>query len=227
MLETPTARSDRRQRMWESRTSVPLTVVTLLFLVAFAWPILDPDIATRWARVCSMTMWITWFFLAVDFIVRLVLAPDRWAFLRRNPIDVAALLLPMLRPLRLLRLVTMLMALNRRARTTLRGQVAVYLTGSVVLLCFIAALAVLDAERGGPGPIQTFADALWWAAVTVTTVGYGDMYPVTTTGRFIAVGLMAGGIATVGVVTGSFASWLIDAVKAEREEISEAQNKAN
>lgn len=83
-----------------------------------------------------------------------------------------------------------------------------------------ASLVVLDAERCStpnatkPGSnISNFGDALWWSATTITTVGYGDHYPVTATGRFVAVGLMLGGVALLGVVTASIASWLIDRVR--------------
>jgi voltage-gated potassium channel len=86
-------------------------------------------------------------------------------------------------------------------------------------LPFCASLAVLDAERhAGGANITTFDDALWWSAVTVSTVGYGDKYPVTTDGRLVALGLMLGGIALIGVVTASFATWLIDRVRATEEE---------
>jgi voltage-gated potassium channel len=53
---------------------------------------------------------------------------------------------------------------------------------------------------------------MWWALTTITTVGYGDHYPVTTMGRFVAAGLMIGGIAVLGVVTASVASWLVEQV---------------
>jgi voltage-gated potassium channel len=59
---------------------------------------------------------------------------------------------------------------------------------------------------------------MWWACTTMTTVGYGDLYPVTTAGRFVGVGLMIGGIALLGTVTATFASWLLDAVRDEAEE---------
>ena len=62
----------------------------------------------------------------------------------------------------------------------------------------MAALGVLDAERASPDAnIVTFGDAIWWAFVTITTVGYGDYYPVTTPGRVVAVLLMAGGVAVL------------------------------
>ena len=62
---------------------------------------------------------------------------------------------------------------------------------------------------------------MWWSLATITTVGYGDMYPVTTEGRFIAAGLMFCGIGVLGVVTGSFASWLVERVEDIEEDIEE------
>jgi voltage-gated potassium channel len=91
-----------------------------------------------------------------------------------------------------------------------------------------AALAVLDAERHVHGSnITTFGNALWWAIVTVTTVGYGDHFPVSIEGRFIAAGLMIGGVALIGVVTASFAAWFINRVRAEEEEDIEEANRRN
>jgi voltage-gated potassium channel len=78
----------------------------------------------------------------------------------------------------------------------------------------LAAIAVLDVERDAEGAnITTFGDAVWWAATTVTTVGYGDRYPVTTEGRVIAVALMVAGIATVGAVMASIAAWMVAQVQ--------------
>ncbi len=213
-------------RRWDRALDAPLTISTVLFLIAYAWPILDVGLSEGWQRFCSVVVWGTWVLLCVDFVVRLVMSSDRGAFLRSNPIDLATVVLPLLRPLRLLRLVTLLSALNRYAGNSLRGKVGIYLVGSVVLLVFVGALAVLDAERGGEGSIQSFGDAIWWALATITTVGYGDIYPVTTVGRSVAVLLMFGGIATLGVVTASFASWLVQRVS-EIEESSQTATRAD
>ncbi len=75
------------------------------------------------------------------------------------------------------------------------------------MVLFVASLAVLEAERPNPqANITTFGDALWWAVTTVTTGGYGDHYPITTTGRLVAVGLMLAGITLLGILTASLAS---------------------
>jgi len=93
------------------------------------------------------------------------------------------------------------------------------------MVVFLAALAELDAERdAADATITTFGDALWWSLATVTTVGYGDAYPVTATGRLVAGGLMLAGIALLGVVTASLASWLVQRVS-EIEEESEAATR--
>lgn len=80
----------------------------------------------------------------------------------------------------------------------------------------LGAVAVLDAEQDAAGAnISTFGDALWWSATTVTTVGYGGHFPVTATGRFVAVALMLVGIACVGASTAGVAAWLVAQVQAE------------
>jgi voltage-gated potassium channel len=132
--------------------------------------------------------------------------------------------LPFFRPLRLLRLVTLLSVLHRTLGDTLRGRVVTYVVGSATMLVFVGALAVLDVEQSAPeAKILTFGDALWWAITTITTVGYGDMYPVTPLGRMVAAALMMSGIAVLGVVTASIASWLVQRVEDTAEAAAEAE----
>lgn len=211
--------TEPRRERWEEAADWPLALAAIAFLAAYAWPILDPDLASPWPLACSVVTWATWALFAVDYLARLSLSQDRWRFLRTNLPDLAVIALPLLRPLRLLRLVTLLNVLHRQAGGSLRGRVAVYVAGSTALVLFVSALAVLDAEREAEGAnIGTFGDALWWAMTTVTTVGYGDRFPVTGTGRLVAAGLMLAGIALLGVVTASLASWLLDKVREVEEE---------
>ena len=216
---------DVRRHRWEQRSAWPLMVGSLVFLAAYAAPIVQPDLSMDARRFAGWVVAGTWLLFAVDYVVRLGLATRRWAFIRRHPLDLAVVALPLLRPLRLLRLLTLLSFVNRMGRSSLRGQVIAYVIGLTMLVLLLSSLAVLDAERGREGAnIENFGDALWWSVTTVTTVGYGDRFPVTGTGRLIAAALMLAGIALLGVVTASFASWLIARV-AEVEEAGQAATR--
>lgn len=204
------------RRGWERRGEWPLTVLAVVFLIAYAVPILDVHLAHDMRAIFAAVSVAIWVLFALDYTVRLVLAGRRFTFVRRHLLDLAVIVLPILRPLRVVRLVVAVSVLNRRAQGSFRGRVAVYVAATVALLVFVASLAVLDAERGKPGAnIQDFGDAVWWAAATITTVGYGDRFPMTVQGRLVAVGLMVAGIALLGVITATLATWFVEKVQQE------------
>lgn len=206
---------------WEKVTEWPVTGLSVLFIVVYAWQILaqptgNPAMAAEWA------MNIMWILFAVDYLISILLAPHKWEWFKRHLFDLAVVLLPMIRPLRVLRVLTALSALHRTSGMALRGRIIVYVSGSVAMLVFVGALAVLDAERADSGAsIRTFGQALWWAFVTITTVGYGDYAPVTVTGRIVAFALMLAGIALIGVVTATLASWIVDEVSTDEKRTTE------
>lgn len=215
-----------REERWEERTEWPLTAAALLFLVAYAVPIALPDVPAGWRVLCTAVVWTMWALFTVDYVVRLTLAERRWSFVGHHLPDLAVVVLPVLRPLRLVRLVALLSILNRTGARELRGKVATYAAGGAVLLLITGALAITDAERGHAGAtITNLGDGFWWAITTLTTVGYGDTYPVTTAGRFVAAGLMVAGIALLGVVTATLASWLVERV-GEATEVEQAATRA-
>lgn len=205
------------------RYEVVLSVGALAWLGAYAWPVLRPDLPSPAARACTVVSIAVWLLFAADYSWRLARAERRLRFVGRHLPDLLLLVLPGLRPLRLLRVVTVLRILHRGGGTSLRGRVGMYVATATTLIGFCAALAVLDAERGAPeANITSFADACWWVLTTITTVGYGDHYPVTGTGRLVAIGLMLAGIALLGVVTASLASWLIERVSEEQDQSAAA-----
>lgn len=210
-------RREARASDWERRTEWPLMVAAVAFLAAYAVPILHPHLP-HWLRsLCWWATWITWLMFVLDFFVRIVLAENRRSYVLRHWLDVIVIVLPMLRPLRLLRLIPLLTVINRRAVRRLHGQVATYVVGGAILVAFVAALAELSAERHAHGAnIVNFGDAMWWAITTMTTVGYGDTYPVTTVGRVVGAVVMVAGVALLGTVTATFASWLVDRVAVQR-----------
>src|SRR3954453_10782441 len=93
---------------WERAADWPLTLVAAVFLAAYAWPILDPRLPDTWTRACSVVTWLAWGAFAADYLMRLALSPDPRDFVRHPLVDLGVIFLPMLRPLRLLRLVTLL-----------------------------------------------------------------------------------------------------------------------
>ncbi|WP_171112151.1 MULTISPECIES: potassium channel family protein [unclassified Streptomyces] len=198
------------QVRWERRTQRPLLVLAVVFAVAYAVPIVDGSAGRTLTTACLVVEWMVWAAFAADYAVRLWLAPDRWNFVRRHWLDLCAVLLPLLRPLRLLRLVSTLLLVGRRARMASQVRLTTYVAGAVVGLLMFGSLAVLSVERDAPGGnIRTLGDAVWWSFTTMTTVGYGDHAPTTGVGRLLAVGLMLSGIALLGVVTANIAAWFI------------------
>ncbi|WP_031476282.1 potassium channel family protein [Streptomyces bicolor] len=198
------------QVRWERLTQRPLFGLALAFAVAYAVPIVQPDASADVVAVCLTVEWVVWGAFALDYVIRLVLAERRWEFVRTHWLDLCAVLLPLVQPLRLLRLVSTLLLVGQRARMASQIRLTTYVAGSVVGLMMFGSLAVLSVERDAPdGNIKTPGDAVWWSFTTMTTVGYGDHAPTTGLGRMIAVGLMLSGIALLGVVTANIAAWFI------------------
>ena len=206
---------------WESLTEWPLTVLSVLFLGVYAWQILAQPRGS-WNVTANGAMNALWLIFALDYVIALVLAENRKEYFKHHLFDLAVVLLPIIRPLRALRVLTALNALHRTTGMALRGKIIIYVTASAVLLVLVGSLAVLEAERYAPGAtIRTFPEALWWTFVTIATVGFGDYTPMTATGRLIAFVLMIAGIGIIGVVTGTFGLWIVEEVSAETERTTE------
>ena len=218
--------TETKLQRWERHAEWPLAAAAVLFLVLFSRQVLAQP-QGREGHIVWAVDWAIWGLFVVDYVVRLCLADNRWHWFLRHLLDFAIVTLPLLRPLRLLRLLVLIEVLQKAIGDAFRGRIVVYTVSGVVLLIYTASLAVFDKERYLHGAtINSFGKALWWSITTVTTVGYGDVYPVTNTGRVIAVLLMIGGISLVGVVTAALASWIIDRVT-EEESVMQAATVAH
>lgn len=212
------ARGPGALRKWEAFTYWPLIVASFLWLVAYSWKSIA-DAKGGLAVFLWSIIGLTYVMFLVDYLVRLTLAKPRATWFRGHLFDLAVVFVPMLRALRLLRALTSLTFGKQTAGTALRSRISIYGAGASLLVIYLCALAVLDAERHAPNAnIVNFGDAIWWAFVTVATVGYGDFYPVTAVGRIWAVALMAGGIAIVGTVTATVSSYVIEKAARGRDD---------
>jgi voltage-gated potassium channel len=208
---------------WERRSTIPLAALALVYLGLYAFEVLgDEKIVQRFDLILISDL--IWAIFIVDFVARLWMHDDKRLFIKRNVIELIGLILPFFRAFRMFRVVIAIGFLARAAQT-LQSRINVYLGIVLPLLVFTCSLGVYDAEHDAPGAnITNFGDAIWWAFVTVTTIGYGDYFPVTFEGRFIAVLLMLSGLALVSVITVSFASWFLDRLNIE---VTTKQRKKN
>ncbi|MGW7080907.1 potassium channel family protein [Streptomyces sp. NPDC054871] len=210
---------DSRQARWENRTEAPLAVASLLYLTAYAVLVLASRLPGVWRGLCLAVLIAAWAAFAVDYAVRWRLSRQGPRFVRAHWLDTLVLVLPLLRPLRVVHVYEAVQRRHGRPRLALHARVVTYAGLSALLIGFTGALAVYQREHTAPGAtIRTFGDAVWWTSATLATVGYGDVTPVTPLGRVIAVGLMLCGLALLGAVTGSFSSWLVQVFAREDDE---------
>lgn len=194
-------------------------MASLVFLAAYAVRILAHGLPDTCQDLCLAVLFAAWALFAVDYAVRWRLSRQGLRFVRTHWLDTLVLLLPLLRPLRVVRVYEAVQRRHGQPRLALHARVIVYAGLSTVLLGFAGALSVYHEEHAAPGAtIRTFGDAVWWTCATFATVGYGDVAPVTPLGRLIAVGMMAIGLALLGAVTGTFASWLLQVFTREDDE---------
>jgi voltage-gated potassium channel len=212
-------RSQGAYDRFAAAVDIPLTVLAVLWLPVLVLPLVAHLSASLLASLAAIDYFI-WAVFAVEYLARLYLAPSRRWFVRHHLLDLVVVTIPVLRPLRILRLLRLfnvsragvvLWNALRRGREILAHRGLQFVLLAVLVIIFVAAGLELAFEHGSHGAtIQNFGDALWWAIVTVTTVGYGDKYPVTAGGRGVAVALMFVGIGLIGVLTATVASYFVE-----------------
>ncbi len=199
---------DRIERV----TKFPMALLGVAWLV-IAIIVLTTDVHSSASTVLVGGLFVLWVIMLVEYLVRLVVTPDSLGYLRRRWVEPATVVLPPLQGWHVVGIekTTLLMREGElRVEAILKHHslfrvliavVAVLITGSWLVLLF--------EENTKGSNIHDYPGALWWAIVTVTTVGYGDRYPVTEGGRAVAAILMLVGIGLIGVLTATVASVFI------------------
>lgn len=223
-------RSPEALERFERQTAWPMLVLSLAILPLLIVPLVV-DLSPGTESVIFALDWFIWAVFAVEYGIRLYLAPEKWTFIRGHVIDLIVVLVPFLRPLRIASSARMLRLL-RLARVgvfVLRALEAVrevltrhklhYTLLIAGLVTVGGGLLVWELERRAPeANITSLPDALWWAVTTVTTVGYGDRFPTTAGGRGIATLLMLVGVGLFGLLAATLASFLIERGEEQRDE---------
>jgi voltage-gated potassium channel len=201
----PAQSGDRVARL-DRAFEIPIFVAALLVIPVV---VIEASSASHGWKTFGQTLnWVIWAAFALELIVMLSVAPHRIGWLRAHPLEAAIVVLTppflpaALQALRLFRLLRVL-----RLAVVVRRYKRLFTTDGVRGAAVIALVAAL----GGGALFATFEkgystwDGVWWAAATMTTVGYGDISPHTTGGRIVGIALMLIGIGFVALLTGAIA----------------------
>jgi len=207
---------------FERQTAIPMMILALAIIPLLVLPLvfqLSPSVETTFFALD----WFIWAAFVVEYSVRLYLAPNKKYFVSHNIIDLLFVLIPFLRPLRIVRSARAFSVLRAfrgtvillRAIKAVQDVLKRHKLGYTLLIAMVvivgSGLLVAELEKADPERnIQSIPDALWWAITTVTTVGYGDRFPVTAIGRAVGAVVMVIGIGLFGLLAASLASFMIE-----------------
>lgn len=195
-----------------------LLALALIFLFVYSLPAFNQNLSIDAQENINIIQWFCWLIFAIDLIFGFVRAKNKKDFIRKHPLEIIAVLIPFLRPLRLLRFISVGSLVIQKISIGKSVAITVRLAIISIFMAYIAAIEITQAERNAPnGNIESIWDGLWWALTTITTVGYGDRYPTTTEGRLIALGLMLLGISLLGVISATLAAWFIRVMQKDEE----------
>jgi voltage-gated potassium channel len=217
-------RDGRAYDRFKELAELPLLIAAIALIPVLAAPYIV-EVSDGVNDVLNAVAWFIWAMFVVEYLVLFTLAPSRWHMFRTHIFDLLIIVLPFLRPLRAARSARLLRLLTITGRIgigfkVVAGRKGVRVFGLVVVLVvFVGGLLTYAFESSHPASnIGSIPDAIWWAIVTATTVGYGDHSPVSAEGRAIAVVLMLVGIGLLGVITANIAAFFVETDEEEKNQ---------
>ena len=235
---------DDKGRVSFGRLDYVIQALIVLSLIAFAIETL-PTLSPEWRRYLRIFEVVTVSIFTIEYFLRLVLCRPRlsYAFSFFGVVDLIAILpfylstgidlrsiraFRMLRLFRLLKLARYSAAMQRIHRAFLIAKEELVLFGAVALIVlYLSSVGIYYFERDAqPEAFGSVFHSLWWSVATLTTVGYGDVYPITVGGRVLTFFILIVGLGIVAVPTGLFASALSRAREDEKVEQDSAGQQA-
>ncbi|MGO9344125.1 MAG: ion channel [Acidimicrobiales bacterium] len=210
----------------EQVTKYPVAILGMVWLV-LAIAILTKNINGSASEFLVGSLFAVWAILLAEYLIRLVVTPDRRGYLKRRWVEPVTVVLPPFQGWHVLGIERMTLLVHEgelRVESILRHHSLFRVLIAAAMTLFLGAwLVLLFEERTKGSNIHSYPDALWWAIVTVTTVGYGDRFPVSAGGRAVAVVLMLLGIGLIGVLTATVASVFVkEHTDANKEELKKS-----
>jgi voltage-gated potassium channel len=233
------------QERWEILAQLEDWLEAPMFILGFVWlALLIVELVWGLSPLLERAILLIWIIFIVDFSIKMILAPRKWAYLRRNWLTLLALAVPALRVLRvvrliwwlrvaraarsinLLRIVTSVNRGLRVLRTTFSRRGFTYVAVLTIIVTLAGAAGIFAFEREVEGGPDSYGIALWWTAMIMTTMG-SDFWPRTAEGRLLVLLLALYSFAMFGYVTATLATFFIGRDAADQEaELAGAQSIA-
>ena len=207
---------------------IGVLILSILVLAALAADTVC-SLPSEVSKIIHLTDTIVCVFLLIDFFMRLYQAPDKREFMKWGWIDLLASIPAidslrwgrLVRILRVIRLLRGIRIVHRLLQMFLKHKTqsgAISLGLAAFLLVAFSSISILVCERRADSNIKNAGDAIWWSVTTMTTVGYGDKYPVTTEGRVVGMILMIAGVGMFGGLSGMVAAIFLKNPEEPKEE---------
>lgn len=189
-------------RRLDQLLQILLIVGAFIFIIGL-FLIIDQRVTDLERKLGFAMVTLAWVFFVADYTVRLIRAENRREHVTGNRRQSIAVVVP---PAIILVIPDLIRDISASARSKFGTRVRLYVFFLTIAVVSLGSVLEVIAERGAPGAtIQTLGDAVWWSMETISTVGYGDYYPVTPLGKAVAVCLFVNGVALLSVVTASLA----------------------